>query len=128
MKNYIRNYDDEYYVFKLAPDQNKHIEYMQIGFNHIYKDNGIYKLYTYDGYINYENGVIQTTKKKDSKNHGIGIQNIIQVVKKNKGYYVIDPQKEEFYIRNPCFQKTIDSVSFSCYNDRNDNFLIHCLC
>lgn len=53
---------------------------------------------TYDGHINYENGVIQTTKKKDSKNHGIGIQNIIQVVKKNKGYYVIAPQKEEFYI------------------------------
>ena len=53
---------------------------------------------TYDGYINYENGVIQTTKKKDSKNHGIGIQNMIQVVKKNKGYYVIEPKKEQFYI------------------------------
>lgn len=53
---------------------------------------------TYNGHINYKNGVIQTTKKRDSKNHGIGIQNIIQVVEKYKGYYVIEPKKEQFYI------------------------------
>lgn len=51
MKNYIKDYNDEYYVFKLALDQDKHIEYMHGGFNHIYKDNDTYKLYTYDGYI-----------------------------------------------------------------------------
>lgn len=51
MKHYIRGYDDDYYVFKLAQDREKHIEYMKNGFNHIYKDNNEYKLYTYDGYI-----------------------------------------------------------------------------
>lgn len=51
MKNYIKNYNDDYYVFKLTANQEKHIEYMNTGFNHIYNDNGICKLYTYDGYI-----------------------------------------------------------------------------
>ncbi|RGF91943.1 His-Xaa-Ser system radical SAM maturase HxsC [Firmicutes bacterium AM55-24TS] len=51
MKNYIKDYNDDYYVFKLAVNQEKHIEYMNKGFNHIYNDNGVYKLYTYDGYI-----------------------------------------------------------------------------
>jgi len=51
MKNYIRGYNDDYYVFKLALDENKHYEYMKKGFNHIYKDKDTYKLYTYDGYI-----------------------------------------------------------------------------
>lgn len=51
MKNYIRDYNDDYYVFKLAHDQEKHIEYMNKGFNHIYRDGEVYKLYTYDGYI-----------------------------------------------------------------------------
>lgn len=51
MKNYIKDYNDDYYVFKLAMSQEKHIQYMNTGFNHIYNDNGVYKLYTYDGYI-----------------------------------------------------------------------------
>lgn len=51
MKNYIKDYNDDYHVFKLAMSQEKHIEYMKTGFNHIYNDNGVYKLYTYDGYI-----------------------------------------------------------------------------
>lgn len=51
MKSYISGYNDDYYVFKLASDQDKHFEYMQGGFNHIYKDNDTYKLYTYDGFI-----------------------------------------------------------------------------
>lgn len=51
MKNYIRDYNDDYYVFKLAHDKEKHIEYMNNGFNHIYRDGKVYKLYTYDGYI-----------------------------------------------------------------------------
>lgn len=51
MRNYIRNYSDEYYVFKVAMKQEEHIEYMRRGFNHIYKDDDACKLYTYDGYI-----------------------------------------------------------------------------
>ena len=53
---------------------------------------------TYDGQIHYENGILQTTKKKDSRNHGIGVQNVIQVIEKNKGCYVIEPNKDQFYI------------------------------
>ena len=41
MKNYIKDYNDDYYVFKLAVNQEKHIEYMNKGFNHIYNDNGV---------------------------------------------------------------------------------------
>lgn len=51
MKKYISGYDDSYYVFKLAFNVEKHIEYMQSGRNHIYEDHGVFKLYTYDGYI-----------------------------------------------------------------------------
>jgi len=51
MKTYIKDYHDEYYVFKLAYSESSHYNYMQTGFNHIYNDNGCYKLYTYDGYI-----------------------------------------------------------------------------
>ena len=51
MKNYIKDYNDDYYVFKLAMSNETHNEYMNTGFNHIYNDNGCYKLYTYDGYI-----------------------------------------------------------------------------
>lgn len=51
MKFYINEYNDEYYVFTIAHNQDEHIKFMSTGYNHIYKDNGINKLYTYDGYI-----------------------------------------------------------------------------
>jgi len=51
MNSYITGYKDDYYIFKLAATYEKHIECMQLAFNHLYKDNDVYKLYTYDGYI-----------------------------------------------------------------------------
>ena len=51
MKSYIREYNDDYYVFKVAHNQEIHFKLMNTGYNHIYNDNGINKLYTYDGYI-----------------------------------------------------------------------------
>lgn len=49
--NYLKNYEDEYYIFKVCHSQEKHIEYMISGINHMYDDNGVVKLYTPDGYI-----------------------------------------------------------------------------
>ena len=51
MKSYIPDYNDDYYIFKLAFNSEMHIEYMRNGYNHLYNNNGQYCLYTYDGYI-----------------------------------------------------------------------------
>lgn len=51
---------------------------------------------TYNGYIRYENDIIQTTKKGNVTNHGIGLQNVIHVIEKYEGYYIIEPMEQEF--------------------------------
>lgn len=48
---YLKNYNDEYYIFKVCHSYEKHIAYMISGINHTYNDNGVMKLYTPDGYI-----------------------------------------------------------------------------
>lgn len=48
---YIKNYEDEYYIFKVCHSLEKHIEYMISGTNHMYNDEGAVKLYTPEGYI-----------------------------------------------------------------------------
>lgn len=48
---YLKNYKDDYYIFKVSHSLEKHIEYMISGINHMYEDNGVVKLYTPDGYI-----------------------------------------------------------------------------
>ncbi len=53
---------------------------------------------TYDGNIIFKDGEYITTKKKDAFNHGMGIKNIIRIVKKYQGYYSIEHTQQEFSI------------------------------
>lgn len=43
-----------------------------------------------------EDGKFKTTKKEESAEHGVGIQNIVQVIEKYHGNYVIDYDENEF--------------------------------
>lgn len=52
---------------------------------------------TYDGKLDIRDGEIQTSKICNMDEHGIGIKNIIDVVTKYQGSYVIQNDKEEFY-------------------------------
>lgn len=51
---------------------------------------------TYDGKLVVKDGEIQTSKKHDTDEHGIGIKNIIDVITKYQGSYVIRNDKDEF--------------------------------
>lgn len=52
---------------------------------------------TFNHVIRYENGEIKTTKISDAEDHGMGIENIIRVIEKYNGSYIIDDSKKEFY-------------------------------
>ena len=52
---------------------------------------------TYDGELIIEDGEIQTSKNHDIDEHGIGIKNVIEVITKYQGSYVIQNDKKEFY-------------------------------
>lgn len=41
-------------------------------------------------------GILHTTKKEKSENHGLGIKNIIGIVEKYNGIYAFDPDEQEF--------------------------------
>ena len=62
---------------------------------------------TYNGKLEIRDGEIQTSKLYDSDEHGIGINNIIDVIEKYQGSYTIQNDKEEFYfsIMLPDFKK-----------------------
>lgn len=51
---------------------------------------------TYQGKIEYMNGMIQTIDE-DKQNHGIGIKNMIRVIEKYGGSYVIEHKNGEFF-------------------------------
>ena len=52
---------------------------------------------TYENAVIYENGEIQTTKILDTDEHGIGIKNIAETIRKYGGSYVIQNDEREFY-------------------------------
>jgi sensor histidine kinase regulating citrate/malate metabolism len=52
---------------------------------------------TFNHQLNYENGEIKSTKLENPFEHGIGIKNIIKVIEKYSGSYVIDNNNQEFY-------------------------------
>ncbi len=52
---------------------------------------------TYDGKIDIIDGEIQTSKKYEIGEHGIGIKNIIDAITKYQGSYAIRNDKNEFY-------------------------------
>lgn len=45
----------------------------------------------------YENGEIKSTKAKNMEEHGIGIKNILKIIEKYGGSYVIEDRNKEFY-------------------------------
>ncbi len=51
---------------------------------------------TYENMILYKNGEIQTTKIQASEEHGIGIKNVIEIIAKYGGSYVINNDEREF--------------------------------
>lgn len=51
---------------------------------------------TYDGVIKSREGVLLSTKEHAGQEHGIGVKNIIGIVEKYGGHYVIEPQSTEF--------------------------------
>ena len=53
---------------------------------------------TYNGEIKYKNGFMISTKRNNSQKRGLGFQNIVYIIKKNNGDYVVDFTNEEFYI------------------------------
>ncbi len=52
---------------------------------------------TFNSPIRYENGEIKSTKMLRTEEHGVGIKNIIDVIEKYEGSYVIKDDNEEFY-------------------------------
>lgn len=52
---------------------------------------------TYNGTIRYENGEIKTTKSLKPEEHGVGIKNVLKIIEKYSGSYVIQEQNEEFF-------------------------------
>ncbi|MDE6744488.1 MAG: GHKL domain-containing protein [Lachnospiraceae bacterium] len=44
-----------------------------------------------------ENNEIKTSKSSHPENHGVGIKNIVKVIEKYHGSYIIDNSKQEFY-------------------------------
>lgn len=52
---------------------------------------------TFNGSILYENGEIKSTKLVRAEEHGVGIKNIIEVIEKYDGSYVIKENNQEFY-------------------------------
>ncbi len=52
---------------------------------------------TFNNPILYENGEIKSTKLVGAEEHGVGIKNIIEVIEKYDGSYVIKENNQEFY-------------------------------
>lgn len=52
---------------------------------------------TYSNPILYDNGEIKSTKMAQTEEHGVGIKNIIEIIEKYNGSYVIKNNDKEFY-------------------------------
>lgn len=52
---------------------------------------------THRNAINYVDNEIQTSKKEETEEHGIGIKNIVEIIDKYEGSYVIQNDEKEFY-------------------------------
>lgn len=60
---------------------------------------------SYQGKLKYKDRILQTTKK-DKQNHGIGIKNMIRVIEKYGGSYVMEHKNNEFYFSIMIPQRT----------------------
>lgn len=64
------------------------------------KEDGMIKIgvrNTFNNPILYENGEIKSTKLVKTEEHGVGIKNIIEIIEKYNGSYVIKDENQEFY-------------------------------
>lgn len=64
------------------------------------KEDGMIKIgvrNTFNNPILYENGEIKSTKLVKPEEHGVGIKNIIEIIEKYDGSYVIKDENQEFY-------------------------------
>lgn len=64
------------------------------------KEDGMIKIgvrNTFNNPILYENGEIKSTKLVKTEEHGVGIKNIIEIIEKYDGSYVIKDENQEFY-------------------------------
>lgn len=52
---------------------------------------------TFDSPVLYENGEIKSTRLVSAEEHGVGIKNIIEVIEKYDGSYVIKDDGQEFF-------------------------------
>lgn len=52
---------------------------------------------TFSQQIFYENGSIKTSKLSEIEEHGVGIKNVIRVIEKYNGSYIIQDKNSEFY-------------------------------
>lgn len=52
---------------------------------------------TFNYSVVYENGEIKSTKAANAEEHGIGIKNVLRIIEKYGGSYVIEDQNKEFY-------------------------------
>ena len=48
----------------------------------------------------YENGEIKSTKTSSLDEHGVGIKNVIKIIEKYDGSYVIEDKNKEFFLFN----------------------------
>lgn len=53
---------------------------------------------TYNGEVKKVDSEFVTTKHQDAENHGYGLKNIIRIVEKYNGDYVISPAENEFFV------------------------------
>lgn len=52
---------------------------------------------TYKCDVVYENGAIKSTKTSNEDEHGVGIKNVLKIIEKYNGEYVIEDKNKEFY-------------------------------
>ena len=92
MVRYVKDYNDEFYIFKVANSIQVHNECMKNGINNLFNDDGVIRLYTYNGYLDInidkkifdektekavfsidKNGIIQELYNSKSTNNAICI-------------------------------------------------------
>ena len=52
---------------------------------------------TFNYYVIYENGEIKSTKTSSVDEHGVGIKNVLRIIEKYGGSYVIEDKNKEFF-------------------------------
>ena len=77
----------------------KRVQHAKIKFKFVKENNliiiAVKNTFKYD--VIYENGEIKSSKTSNVDEHGVGIKNIIKIIEKYGGSYVIEDRNKEFY-------------------------------